>query len=75
MSVTDLISWQMTHGIVMTDKNNKRVLQEHQINSLSIHAPITLSPYVYPSSQFEKGIKLAPLFNDLVHAGAYVKLQ
>ena len=70
MSVKELISWQMTHGIVMADKSSSnRKLLENQVNSLSVHAPITVAPYAYPTAQFEKGIKLAPLFNTLVDAG------
>lgn len=69
MSVIDLVSWQMTHGIVMADKSVHRNLAVQQVNSLTVHAPITVEAYNYPTSQFEKGIKLAPLFNELVDAG------
>ena len=50
--VEDRIHWALTHGIGMGQP--------------FVHAPITIHPYHYPSSQFTKAKALAPLFNVLV---------
>lgn len=77
----NLIHYAMTHGIIYGAKpqliTNSLPISTSTgstvpntiipvIPTLTIHAPITLFPYYYPSKSFQKAMILGPIFNNLM---------
>ena len=56
--VEELLQWAMTHSIVMA--------LPPASDAIITHAPLTLKPYPFLSSQFQQAVSLAEHFNELV---------
>jgi hypothetical protein len=67
--VQELMHFALTHGIVYgmktpaADATGGRV--DINPKAHSVHAPITLRPYEYPRSAYEKSQRLTTVFNTL----------
>jgi glutathione synthase len=59
--VRKAVYWALLNGIVVDNDGSSDSV---------VHAPISLSPYVYPRLAFDEARSLAPLFNKVVHSVA-----
>lgn len=56
--VRKAVYWSLLNGIVVDNDGDSDSV---------VHAPISLSPFIYPRTAFEEARSLAPLFNKLVN--------
>jgi glutathione synthase len=67
MSVEDKIYWALSNGIVMAKCFDPISITDNVVVPQLRHAPIALNPFRFPRESFDKAIRLAPMFNELVH--------
>ncbi|EFJ43050.1 hypothetical protein VOLCADRAFT_76898 [Volvox carteri f. nagariensis] len=64
--VEDAVVWSNQHGLVVALKGDEFVNPDFAV----IHAPLSLTPVVYPRARFKLAQQVMPLFNRLVDAVA-----